>query len=528
MKRLHVPQFVTEVFEDPENRGILVGGSLAILAVGLVPRVLSPGLPDAQQALKTQPTAENLLLLLSFATAVATILGGLVADFLRRRIVLVAGLAVMIGAAAASIIVSEGVIFYAANFTGVAASGVVLAYSIGSVAVAYEGVPRATALGIVYAVFGAGSAAATPLLMLFGPFGPRWPAYLVVGIAAAIALWAARRWMPRLPGTLPAPKSFLTVVGIWVLSILALVSGVVGLIGDRPRLLPALLIVGGAAGLTASVFAARRSRDVLAQLGISARPLSAAIAVGVTVGFAQMVPLMLLPVVFQFPLGYGPLLGIAAIAPFAIALLVAGPVSGILLRRYGPRGMMTFGTFLIGVGNVVLAMILSRSEWAGHYLLFVLPLIFIGAGFVISTTVRTAIVFASTSRGMPGTAAALNQASVDLGSRIGIVVSTTVLATVALQTVARMAEGLPGSQEVVDRARDILVALGTPGFAGMIAESSIVEQTATRFGYLDGVQAALIVSGVVAIGGAILAWLLVGRRDPIGTVFEMKGERPHL
>jgi len=528
MSRLHVPQFVTDVFADPEKRGILVAGSLSILAVGLVPRVLSPGLPDAQQALKTQPTAENLLLLLSFATAVATILGGLVTDFLRRRIVLTASLAVMIGAAVVNIVVTDGVVFYAAHITAVAASGVVLAYAIGAVAVAYEGVPRATALGIVYAVFGAGSAAATPLLMLFGPFGPRWPAYLVVGIAAAVALWAARKWMPRLPGTLPAPKSFLTVVGIWVISIFALVSGVVGLFGDRPRLLPVLLIVAGAIGLLVTVFLARRSKDLLAKLGISARPLSAAIAVGVTVGFAQMVPLMLLPVVFQFPLGYGPLFGILAIAPFAIALFVAGPVSGILLRRFGPREMMTSGTFFIGVGNIVLAIILSRVEWAGQYLLFILPLVFIGAGFVISTTVRTAIVFASTSKGMPGTAAALNQASVDLGSRVGIVVSTTVLAATAMQTVTRMTEGLPGSAELVDQARGILVALGTPGFAEMVAEAGIVEQTATRLGYIDGVQAALIVSGVVAVGGAVLAWLLIGRRDPIGTVFEMRGERPDL
>jgi hypothetical protein len=54
VSRLHVPQFVTDVFEDPGKRGVLIAGSLSILAVGLVPRVLSPGLPDAQQALKTQ------------------------------------------------------------------------------------------------------------------------------------------------------------------------------------------------------------------------------------------------------------------------------------------------------------------------------------------------------------------------------------------------------------------------------------------------------------------------------------------
>jgi hypothetical protein len=237
---------------------------------------------------------------------------------------------------------------------------------------------------------------------------------------------------------------------------------------------------------------------------------------------------MLLPVVFQFPLNYGPLFGIIAIAPFAIALLVAGPVSGILLRRYGPRGMMTFGTFFIGAGNIFLALILSRAEWANHYILFIAPLVFIGAGFVISTTVRTAIVFASTSRGMPGSAAAVNQASVDMGSRIGIVVSTVILTTAAMRTVTRMTEGLPDAQELVDQAREILVALGTPGFAEMVASADVAQQAINMMAYVDGVQIALVASGVVGIGGAILAWILIGRHDPIGTVFEMHGERPDL
>ena len=45
------------------------------------------------------------------------------------------------------------------------------------------------------------------------------------------------------------------------------------------------------------------------------------------------------------------------------------------------------------------------------YVLFVLPLVLIGAGFVVATTVRTAIIFASVPRGLPATAAALNEAS---------------------------------------------------------------------------------------------------------------------
>jgi MFS family permease len=528
MSRLKVPDFVTDVFKDPTQRGILIAGTLSILAVGLVPRVFSPGLVDAQQALKTQPQAENLLLLLTFVSAAVTILGGLVADFLRRRSVLVASLALMVGAAAVSVFITDGVIYYAATFIAVAASGVALAYAIGSVAVAYDGVPRATALGIVYAAFGAGSAAAMPLLTIFGPFGPRWQAYIVSAIAAAIALWAARRWMPHLPGALPAPKRLLSSMALWVISIFALTTGIIGLVGDRPRLLPLILIAGGAIGIIVALLYAKRSRARLDSLQLDLRPLGAAIAVGVTVGFAQMVPLMLMPVVFQFPLGYGALFSLLAIAPFAIALFIAGPVSGIMLRKYGPREVMASGTLFIGLGNIALAIILSRAELAGNYLWFILPLIFIGAGFVISTTVRTAIVFASTSRGLPGSAAALNQASVDMGSRLGIVVSTAVLAAVAMRTVTRLTEGLADSQQVVDRAQQMLVALGTPGLIEMIGEASIGQRAVTRMGYVDGVVAALVLSGVVAIGGAILAWVLIGKRDPIETVFAMRDERPKI
>ena len=34
-----------------------------------------------------------------------------------------------------------------------------------------------------------------------------------------------------------------------------------------------------------------------------------------------------------------------------------------------------------------------------------------------------------------------------------------------------------------------------------------------------------MVSGVIGILGAILAWFLVGKRDPLHTVFDMQDER---
>ena len=127
-----------------------------------------------------------------------------------------------------------------------------LAYGIGSVAIAYEGIPRTTALGAVYAAFGAGAAASPALLTAFPrlipsqvPGGPSsftfdtWLAYIVTAIAAGVALWAAIRWVPPIPGSLPASPRLIVGLAAWSIAILAIVSGLLGLAGPADNVVPA-------------------------------------------------------------------------------------------------------------------------------------------------------------------------------------------------------------------------------------------------------------------------------------------------
>ncbi len=562
MSRIKLPEFIHEVIDDPRQRGILIAGSLALFVVGLTPRVLSPGLPTAQDALRSQPDLQNLFLLIAFASTATFILGGLVSDIFRRRSLLIGGLALMLGGSLVSVLVPQGAVFYTSNIVAIAAAGVVLAYGIGAVAITYEGIPRATALGFVYAAYGAGAAASPALVTMFPHLLPSddpaipstfsfdtWLAYLLTAIAAGVALWAAVRWMPAIPGTLPASRTLIAGVAVWSMGILAIVTGVLGFAGEANKLLPVVLIVGGGLALATMSYRFKRTSDALGDLPLDRRALGAALAVGVAVGFAQAVPLMLLPVVFEYPLGYGTLLAIVAIAPFAIALLLAGPIAGILIHRFGPREMMTGGTFALGLANVLLAVALvwiagvARDTFrtnpnatdAGlsdlHYLVFILPLILVGAGFVLSTTVRTAIVFAGTPRGLPASAAAINEASVGLGSRIGIVAATTALAAAALSSAREMVVDRPAAEAValVDEFELTLISLGTPRFKELfeasLAGAEPVKRAAYSVAYLDGVVVALVMSGVVGIGGAILAWFMTGRRDPLHTVFDMQDER---
>jgi hypothetical protein len=74
-----------------------------------------------------------------------------------------------------------------------------------------------------------------------------------------------------------------------------------------------------------------------------------------------------------------------------------------------------------------------------------------------------------------------------------------------------------------------LVSLGTPRFKEVfdasIDSAEPIKRAAYSVAYMDGVTLALVISGVVGIGGAVLAWILIGRRNPIETVFDMREER---
>lgn len=562
MSRVKLPDFVQEVIDGPRQRGILVAGALALFAVGLVPRALSPGLPTAQDALRAQPELQNQFLLLAFASTATIILGGLASDVLRQRWLLVGGLAAMAGSSIVAIAFDSGPVFYLTNFVGVAAAGLVLTYGIGSVAIAYDGIPRATALGFVYGAFGLGTAASPALLTFFPRLIPSdepgvpsaftfdtWLAYGLTTVATGAALWAAYRYIPRIPGSLPARPMLVAGVAIWSMSVLAIVSGLVAIGGEGGLAVPLVLIVAGALGLSTLGWRRARTAEAVEALRLDRRALGAALAVGVAIGFAQAVPLTLLPVVFEYPLDYGTLFAIVAIAPFAIALLVAGPIAGALLRRFGPREIMASGTLAVGVANVLLAGALlvivgfirefyqdhpataQAALSAAHYLLFIGPLVLIGAGFVLGTTVRTAIVFASTPRGLPASAAAINEASVGLGSRIGIVAATALLATQAVSSARRIAQGQrPESADALVAEFELtLQSLGTPRFrevyAATLEGADPIKGAAYSVAYLDGVTVALALSGIVGIVGAVLAWVVIGRRDPIQTVFELQEER---
>jgi MFS family permease len=522
VRRPAAPAFIAELFAEPAARTGLLAGSAALFAAALDPKVWGPSLPTVQAAIRERPQLEAVVLLAALAGSALLLLGGAVGDSARARPIIVGGLAVELVASIFGIVVPDGALFVATRFVGHAAAAFIIPASLALVATSYHGIARATAIGLAYGAYGAAGAAAPILLQLIP--GVRAPAFVAAIAACGLALWFVRGRISELPRPMAPERPYVVGTAIWAFGVIALTVGLtwVGASWDNP--LRWALIIGGIVILGLAVVHDRGRASPVGAIRIERRPAAVAVIIGVILGIAQTAPMMQLPLYFQLVLRYGPLLAVVALVPLFGALILAGPAAGFLLARWSPRRLVGVGTIGVGLGNLLLALVATPS--AG-YVLFVIPCFLVGAGFVVATTVRTAIIFASVPRGLPATAAALNEASISVGTRIGIVLVTAIVADVALAAYTASVAGLPAAeaQQAIAAFRDVLVAVGTPSFSQVSAAVEAINAQPYMDAYAAGVRAALAIGGLTAVVGGAVAWVALGRRDPLATVYEHRDER---
>ncbi len=198
-------------------------------------------------------------------------------------------------------------------------------------------------------------------------------------------------------------------------------------------------------------------------------------------------------------------------------------MAGILLRRYRPRTLVAGGMLAIGLGDLAFALI----EPSTPYLYFIVPFMAIGAGFVIATTVRTAIIFASVPRRLPSTAAALNQTSLLVGSQLGVAVVTTLTALFATDELRNLIASSPTTDQTTTLAgfTSYLQAVGTSTFGGVVDTLDTAQVAQFSAAYGAGLAAAIAIMGGVTIIASIVAWLGMGRSEAVVSVWEHRDER---
>jgi DHA2 family multidrug resistance protein-like MFS transporter len=515
MAGLRLPAFIAEVVDDRPALRTLVAATIALAAGGLNPQVTSPFVVDVQSAIRAQPELLAVSSLVAVLGAGMILAGGVAADAFRTRRILFAALAILATAAAVSALVTSGPAFTASRFAGAMAAGLVIPFGIAAVATVYSGTARATAIGFAYAGLGGGMALPPILLTITGPGGSDLPAYLACGLVAALALWLGR-FIPNLPGADAASVPAVARIAVWAFGIISLTAGIAS-VGSGMNPVRLALIAVGVVAMLIGAFLEWRARENPSNLVFQRRPVTVVLAAGLFIGFAQTVPMTVLPAFFQLILAFGPVLGVVAIGPIIVALVLAGPIAGWLLPRTSPRALIGGGLVAVGLGDLVIALVASRGA---SYLLFILPFLMVGAGFVVATTVRTAVIFASVPAKLPASAAALNEASVGLGSRIGILVASVILTEAAI---ASFAGSLPPGTDVAaasEPLRGLLVALGTPNFTALVSGADQDMLGAYAAAYINGIKIVHLVAGGFAVVAGIVVTLALGRTDPLRGMWE--------
>ncbi|MDQ1323415.1 MAG: transporter [Chloroflexota bacterium] len=524
MARPTLPSLLADLVADRRAAGALLAGMAALFAAGMDPKVMAPMATTTQAAIRARPEIEGLILLVSVLTAVLLLVGGAVGDTRRAKPIITGGLAVSLVCAILALVLDSGdASFKIVRFAGVASAAMVMPVALAMAATAYTGIARATAIGVAYAAYGAGQGL-SPTLVALVP-GTYAPAFVGSIAACALALVVVRGRIPELSRPTAAERPYVYGTALWAAGVVLFAAGVLWLGSGLDNPLRIALILGGIALGAAFILWERYRRAASAEtVRIERRPVTVALFVGLVIAIAQIVPMSQLPLYFGVGMEYGPFFGILALAPLFAALVVAGPVAGYLLARFRPRILITGGMLAIGLGDLLVAALVGPTT---TYVAFIVPLVLIGAGFVVATTVRTAIIFASVPRGLPATAAALNEASIEVGTRAGIIVVTGILAEVAIAAYTASVAGRPPAEVdgLVATFRDVLVALGTPSLHSVARAVQPADLAEYRIAYFAGVQVALFAGGLVGVIGSIVAWLTLGRRDVLQTVYEHRDER---
>jgi hypothetical protein len=505
-----LPDFIAEVVANRTSRRALGASALALAAAGMNPQVTSPFVVDVQSAIRAQPGLAALTTLIGVFSAGMLLAGGVAADTYRTRRILTAALLLLALASVVSLVVASGAIFVASRIAGSMAAGFAIPFAIAAVSTLYTGPARAAAIGIAYAGYGAGLFLPPILLTITGPGGSDFPAYVASAAAAGAAVVASRR-IPALPGASRAHAAVAGRVALWAFGVISLAAGL-AVVGSGLNPIRLAMIALGVAVLGLASLFEWRSRSRPVGIEVDLRTVTVVLGAGLFVGLAQAVPTALLPVFFQVVLGYGPIFAAAAIAPIIVALVIAGPVAGWLLPRRSPRVLIGGGLVGVGLGDLLLGFVAGRGA---SYLLFILPFVLVGAGFVIATTVRTAVIFASVPRDLPGSAAALNEASVGLGGRIGIAAASLALTQATLGAYSATLQPGVDVAQATRPLHDLLIALGTPNFAATVsgADPSLFQAYADA--YVEGIRLVHLGAGVLAIIAGLLAGILLRRRDPL-------------
>lgn len=404
--------------------------ALGVAAFALLQSLVIPALPTIREALGTSQTNVTWVLtayLLS-ASIFTPIMGRLGDMSGKKRVFVVALVALALGSLLAALAPSLGVMIVARVIQGV--GGGVLPLAFGIIRDEFPGEKVGGAVGLIAALSaigaGFGIVLAGPIVSALSYHWLFWFPMMMVVVAAVAALLLVPESSERSPGRINWGAA--TLMSGWLVALLLAVSQapVRGWIS-----LPVLGLLAAAVviGVVWVVVEKRSPNPLIDMRMMGVRSVWTTNLVALLLGIAMYAMLGFLPTFLQTPssagYGFGATVTLSGVMllPNALMMFLVGLVAGRLAQRFGSRLVLVYGTVISLVGLLTLA--LAHTEvWE-----IVVATALTGIGFGLAFSSMSNIIVSAVPREQTGVASGMNANIRTIGGSLGAAVMASIVAS---------------------------------------------------------------------------------------------------
>jgi EmrB/QacA subfamily drug resistance transporter len=369
---------------------------------------------------------------------------------------------------------------------------------------------RGRAIGIWAGVAGVGIALG-PLAGGFLVEHFYWGSIFLVNIPIVVIAIAAGAWLVPTSKDPAAPRLDPLGAALSIAGLSALLYGII----EAPSngwTDPLILVSFGLAIVLLGLFAVWELRTTHPMLDVKffKNPRFSAASAGIALVFLALFgSLFLLTQYFQFVLGYSALQTGVRLLPYAGVLVVVAPLSARFVERVGTKLVVTIGLMLVALGLFAM----TQVGVATSYPDILWRVVLVAAGMGCTMAPATESIMGSLPLSKAGVGSAVNDTTRQVGGALGIAIIGSVLASTygskIGDAIARQSRPVP--KPIADAMKSQLgAALAVAHRIGGPIGSLI--QTTARHAFVSGMHQGMLVGGVAALVGAVIAFVWLPAR----------------
>jgi EmrB/QacA subfamily drug resistance transporter len=448
---------------------------------------------------------------LSLAAVVLT--AGSLADRLGRRAVFAIGLGIFSAASLAAGLAPDATFLNISRAIQGIGGAAMFAVSLALVAQEFAaGRERATAMGVYGATIGV-AVAVGPLVggVITTGLGWRWVFFLNVPIGiAAIAVTFLRIRESRDPNATRIDwLGLVTFSSALVMLVLGLLRG-----NDDGWGSPLILGLFAGAAVMLSAFTAieQRVSEPMLPLELFRRRAFTGVQLAAAAVSASLFALFLyLTLYLQNYLGYSPLQAGLRYLPITLVPFLVAPLAVALMARVRARVLMGGSLALIGVGLLLMSGLTPSDGWTALLPGFIVA----GIGVGLLNPVIADVAVSVVSKERSGMAAGINDTFRQVSIAVGVAAWGAIFLARGADKISSVAAGTPAATG--DHPRQLIEAASGGQLQAALravphgARAAVA--SATRDGFLSGLNTILVIGAALAFAGALLALWLVREHE---------------